>query len=198
MTVCMKHKAENIQKLIEYFLSQGEIPDFIYVEHLHTGDEGAYTVELPVFDKNGVQIGVELHRIFVVVGKSMQSGKTTFAVESMFPNNGTNVKGVLLSWKENVKAGKPGEPDLIPNIDPFYVLHETELRIGMKCKMLLDKYIRPDITEFKQQVDEMSLSEISEKIEDFCDNAHMELSSFVKNKNLLAESYAEEETIYGR
>ncbi|MBO7508023.1 MAG: hypothetical protein J6T39_00050, partial [Clostridia bacterium] len=149
-------------------------------EHTHSGDEGMYVVDVPIFDKNKNLMGYEKHPIYVFTGKSMQNGNTTFAGESLFDQK-TNAKGLLLSWKKNIaySANDVTQPKYIPEPNPFNVLHKTEDKIGLRCQMLLDEYERPDITKFKEELKNKTFGEIATQVDSISSYSVQDMLNFL-------------------
>ena len=200
MTVCEKHVVDNPLAAIMYFLDRGIRPDVVIGEHAHTGDEGMYVIQIPVYDKFGMLKGYENHRIYFMVGKSMQSGNSVYAIENMFPALGTNVKGIMLSWQYNPEysPNNPEEPMFIPNADPFNVLHEKENKIGLKCQQNLEVYRRSDISEFKKEADEMSFAETSYSVDNFNAITRQHIVDSPRSKKSAVKNCDEEANEYGR
>ena len=192
--ICLSHEVDDPQKFIAFLLSQGEVPDIIYAEHEHSGNETMFIVEVPVYNKNGVLQGYEHHPIHYITGKTMQNSNTTYAGQKFFHNH-TNVKALLFYWKYNTAWSPTSvkQPKYTLVVDPFMLLHPTENRMGMRCEQLYKLYGKPDITNFKQEMQNLSASELANKVENFTSDAQQELANFSASKHIKQIDNVEEE-----
>lgn len=183
MNVCLKHEVNNPQTYINYLLKQGIVPDVIIREHMHNGNDGIYTTEVPVYDKNGILKGYENHQILVMTGKSMQNGNTYYGGQKMFDLS-TNVKGLMLSWAKNpyYSSDDISQPKYTPQVVPFNVLHRKENKIGTYCQMLLNHYARPNIEQLKDNLKDKSISQITEQLETINNRSMQQLYEYIVKK----------------
>lgn len=153
--------------------------DFIVTEHLHTGSEGIYSVQMPAFEKSGKQIGYENKYVYVCNGKSFQNSNTTFGGENFFSNK-TNLKALFCGWQENPyhTENQILEPKYIPNITPFNVLDKNEDKPGIFMSKLLHLYKRPSLEYYKKSLDNASLT-----------LASMRLAALTKSRNEKVKEY---------
>lgn len=195
MNVCIKHVVDDPLAAIMYFLDRGIKPDIVIAEHAHTGDEGMYVIKLPVYDKNKLLVGYVQHRVYFMTGYSMQNGNSTFSTEKMFKKLNTNVKGIMLSWKTNplYKPGSVEEECFIPNVCPFNVLHQTKNQPGLICLQYLRDYGREDISEFKKEVDEMTLQEAAYSIANYTEIMRQQNADSRQQKYATVGSESDEE-----
>lgn len=149
------------------YSKMGILLDGVFIEHLHQGQEGIYTVSIPVYDQNGRRLGDKTHELFVGMGSTFQNSNTQYGAQNLFSNT-TNLRVYDLKWEINpyyTEDNKHFEPKYKAMITSFNVLSPNEDKLSLAMKEYQKYYVLPEKSLNKEKYENMSLSQIAKQIE---------------------------------
>ena len=135
-------------------------PDIIYGGHFHADVCGRYTIEKPIFDKNGMIIASKRHEILVESNPTLQ-GDNEYSLANSMSGTLTNINAFDISLRKNPyynKATQDREKEYIVAVKKFPLL------IPNTCKLTIpateyssdEKYKVPeiDLSRYNQVIKE--------------------------------------------
>lgn len=175
----------------------GILVDGMFMEHLHNAQQGIYTIQVPVYSKNGKRFGDMNHDVFIGMGYSFQNAHTIYGAQKMFSNQ-TNMCLYDISWQLNPYYTRDNalfEPKYKAFVNPFLALDINKNEPSLALKLYQKKWSLNSFNQFKKMQEKKSLTGVAQTLEDSFNTYNEVITHFINKKENNKEKTSNNENV---